>query len=575
MAALASSACEDEPSATDLASLERVGPMELEAGERIEGVGSGFVVGPATLVLDGTLSAPGAPVPRRRVRIALEALATSPTDVSARLGRRHFERFGAQHATFTGRAVVRFPSRAAPHGPAVSASVDDVRLELFASPTAHEARARQGRAEGQALLERIGAVASVLPEGRGLAIEQIRPGSLAARSGMEPGDAIVTAGSLTVAGVADLAPPPRARRLVLGVRSGAGALRRIAFPLEGEGLAPDADRVAAMAMAAVAILFLLVVAGPLRGPTRLLGRALTGDAAGPRGLVRALALDATARPLAAGVSLLAFATAPFVVMALGWTSVVVVAGLLSLASVASGVATSRGLKRIGGAFSGLVATLPLAGAAATSAVGAASMVVDQIVAAQGALPWSWEALSSPGSLLLLIVVVATTCAGEPSRPGPMSATVRGLGGALVAAVLLGGWADVGGNGLVGEVAFALKSWAVGLLFPFAGRARAHAVLTVAGGLAAASIASRVLPLPGWVHLAAPWSAATAAVLLALPLAVRWALRPPSGRLAPLEGGTWVTENPAGPRVPAAPGPFRPSAGSPTTHPHKPATAPAL
>jgi len=542
LAALGGCACTNGGGPAELAGLESLGPLEVEPGEQVDLTGSGFVVGPARLYLVGILSAPGQAVPRRPVRIALDALATSPSRASTRLGRRHFDRFGAQHCTFTGRAELSFPSGAGPAAPAVTASLDGVRLDLFASPTAHEAVTRQARTEGRALLERVGLRGSVLPEGRGLAVEGVESGSLADRAGMRRGDAVVTAGALTVAGIADLAPPPRSRNLVLGVRDAEGAMRRIAFPLDRDESAPDTDRLAAMSIAAAALLLLLVAAGPLRGPARLLGNSLARAGDGPRALLRQVAGSGAAGPGTAAFALLLFAGAPFAVMAMSWTSVVVVTGIVCLVSIATAAWSASGWRRIWAAVVGAVRTLPLAMGAAVVAVRAASMDLDQIISSQGHMPWHWEALASPTSLGLFVVTMAVTASAEGRATGPASAALRGMAGALVAAIFLGGWAAPQEHLLVGQIAFAAKGWAVGLCFPVAARTRWIVALPTAALLAAGSIAARVLTVPGWIDIAAPWSAAAAFALLVLPLGIWWLVTTSVSRGTDREAN-WVTEDP--------------------------------
>ena len=530
-------ACEPG-AASELAVLEGLSPPEIEPGEQLLLSGSGFVVGPAELVLEGTLSAAGQAQPRhRREKIVLPVLATSATTASARLGRRHFDQLEAAHTTFIGKATLRFPTSAGANAPTITASLDELRLELFAGPTAHQADARRVRQRGLVVLQELGIGASILPEGRGLLIERVGDDSLGERVGLRAGEVIVSCGSLTVASMADLAPPPRSRRLLLGVRDIEGDFRRVSCNLNRPGIAPDADRIAALAIATCALLCLVMVAGPARGLLTWLGILLAGKGRGPREVLHTVAEAGSKSPAGVAASLLLFAASPFIVLALARSGVVVVAGLVLLVSVAEALNNSRGWKRLEALWRGVWRILPLILAAAVAAAHAASVDLTAIAGFQGAAPWSWIALSNPACLMLLVVVVAATCAGDRDGIGPFSALLRGLAGALVAAVLLGGWALSADNEIPGQLLFAAKSWIVGLTFVLAGRSRSLFVIPVAALLGAAALALMVLPLPEWTGSAGAWGAGAAVLFWVLPLWLWHSLRSPTstspahGRLA--------------------------------------------
>ncbi len=307
------------------------------------------------------------------------------------------------------------------------------------------------------------------------------------------------------------------------VRNSQGRVRAAMVPVDESAADPDADRIAALSIAAVALLLLVVVVGPLRGLSRVLRSLVVRQAAGPSEVLLRIVHDGAARPVRVLAALLFFAAALFVVLALASTNVVLAAGLLCLVSVVSGAGEAKGFARLRGAAVGLLRAIPACAAAAIAAVRGASTSLEQLVAAQGAAPWHWEALSSPTSLLVLFLSASVICSGSTSAvPSPANAALRGLGGAMLACCLLGGWTADGE--LMGQLIFAAKGWLLGVCFPHGGKSSWIVVTALALTAAAATIALRVLPVPDWVPTAATWTAAAAALFVALPSAILWLLR---------------------------------------------------
>lgn len=523
---LSCSGCEHS-SPAELASLDAINPTEIEVGEQLTLSGSGFIVGPASLELEGTLSAPGQDRTDQETMMILPVLATSPTTASARLSRRHLDRTSSGHMTFSGRGTLRFASAAGPDAPHVIASLDEVRLELFSGPAAHQAQSRINALRGQAMLDELGVTAAPLPEAQGVLIERLRSGAGGTHVGLLPGEVIVTSGNVTVASVADLAPPLRTDSVVLGIRDVNGRVRLVECPLNPSGFIVDKDRIAAFAIAICALLVILVIAGPFRGAIGWVGAQIVEGSNGPREILRLFTDGGRERPLASLVSMFLFASAPFVVMALAHFGIVPVAGLAVLASAIAGITATRGWRRLVAAISASLRTTPLVMAAAIAAVRAASMDVHDIVNAQGPLPWTWNALADPASLLLLVVLCASTCSGSPARIGPSVALLRGIVGAFIVALLLGGWQLSTEQALGGQILFAVKAWAIGLCMLHGGRSQVIAVVVVASLLAAAVLALNLLPLPPWAPSALTWSTAATAVFIVLPLTIRAIVTPPS------------------------------------------------
>ena len=551
-------------SPAELATLEQMTPSELEVGEQLTLQGSGFIVGPASLVLEGTLSAPGQTLDELDTTMTLPVLATSPTTATARLGRRHLERTEAGHMTFSGSATLRFASAAGPDAPPVVATLHPVRLELFTGPSSHQRGAHHVQIQGRAVLDTLGITGTPLPESRGVLIERLRSGSLGARAGLQPGEVIVAAGNVTVATIADLAPPPHTETVALSVRDVNGRIRRVPCSLAQHDMLPDLDRIAALAIAGGALLFIVLIAGPLRGPFDWLGRRLVHSGTGPLDILRQLTDSGRDRPLMSFVSMLLFASAPFLVMAVAHFGAVVIVGLIVLAAAIAGLTSAVGWRRFVATITTPLRTIPLIMAAVLGSVRGASMDLNDIVNAQGPLPWQWNMLSDPACLLLLVVICATTCAGGPARPGTGSALLRGLAGAFTAALLLGGWSFSVEQDLWGQILFAVKAWSLGLCMIHGGRVNVVSAIILSSGLAAASLALNLLPLPSWAPAALPWAAASLAVFVVIPLALRAVLGLSSGpqvsQPTPTSTGTLVTHGSRKP--PPRVAPFETAPGHP-------------
>lgn len=457
----------------------------------------------------------------------LPVLATSPTTASARLGRRHLDRTSSGHMTFSGRATLRFSSAAGPDAPHVIAALDSVRLELFSGPAAHQSQSRSNTLRGQVMLDELGVTGAPLPEARGVLIERLRSGSGGTHAGLLPGEVIVTSGNVTVASIADLAPPPRTDSVVLGIRDVNGRVRHVECPLNPSGLTVDRDRIAAYAIAICALLVMVFIAGPFRGAIGWLGAQIIKEGSGPREILRQFTDGGRERPIPSLLSMVLFASAPFVVMAMAHFGVVPVAGLAVLASAIAGITATKGWRRLVAGVSATLRTTPLILVASIAAVRAASMDLHDIVAAQGAPPWAWNALADPASLLLLVLLCASTCSGSYARIGPSAALLRGITGAFIVALLLGGWQLSSEQALWGQVLFAVKTWTIGLCMLHGGRSRVIAVMLVASLLAAAALAFNLLPLPVWAPSALTWSTAATAMFIVLPLTIRATVAPPS------------------------------------------------
>jgi hypothetical protein len=368
------------------------------------------------------------------------------------------------------------------------------------------------------LLDNFGLQARVLPESQGLAVVGVTPESQAAAAGIVPGDIIVAADSVTVAAIADVAPPRDGREVTLGLRTAAGPYRRVTCQLGPEGASRSEDQIAAVTIALGALWFILFTAGPGRGYGIAVAQHVTGGSV--RLWPQRTAVEGRS-PAAMGLAFAAFALCPFAIMALADQNIVLLGGLGLLLSVAATQVGMHRWQRVAAAVRGLLRAVPPTLTLLLGAAGATSMNLKGIVEAQGWAPWHWFANNDPASVALVVLVCATACTGERAQAPLLNALHRSVTGSLVVAALLGGWNSPQANPMVGQLLFAAQSWLVGgCLLVHGARSRLALTAPLAVGCTALSLSSYVAPLPNWLPPALNWSATAATGFVVLPTLVR-------------------------------------------------------
>jgi NADH-quinone oxidoreductase subunit H len=511
-------ACRSAGSAPGLLEVFGISPSEADFGDRIELVGAGFPEGrPATLTFRGDLHRPGRE-PLRSVEIVAPATATSHSRISLVLTEPLQTRFcgrGAEalHTTFRGEVLAAFAPRKS-GAPPVTGLLEDVVLDIVAPPAAPE-RAAERSAEGRRALEFMGIR---LTDGSGVVIAEVVKGSRAERGGLLAGDGLLELDGVTVREVADLVPSGSERYAKVRVRRG-----KLKEPVDRmvdvQGFRAVAPAELAIAAGLIGLLAAILLLGALP-----LARVLTWI---ERSTLLRLGGLAARRPrgrwlqsLRVAAELVAFDPLP---RRGGWMVLRIVPPLLFLAVSAAATAMAMGQSVIapdldlpvllvasltaqlttglmlGGwrecgrwsllaglrrALAVLACQLPALAGFACVVMAAGTLRVREIVEAQAAAPWGFNAFKNPALLLALVLVLVsavpeTSRAASADHPATRSlAFFAEWGNALIvsalsAALFLGGWRLPGlsaaeqsaalGPSVLGALVLQLKCWGLVLV----------------------------------------------------------------------------------------------------------------
>lgn len=429
----------------DLITVRGATPRDLERGDRLALVGTGFPAGKmARVTFRGTLRRPGE-TPRANAEVTLRGVAVGPERVELNLDEPAEALFcgaadQAVHTTFEGEVVVAFAAAIA-GTPPVAGTLSNVTLDI--RPSATGAASQHDRdAEGARILAALGLHAIPNGGGAGLRIESVDPRSRAAAAALAPGDVVASFDGLRVGSAADVLPYPGEREAAIGVRS-AGSPDETVRPLAVDGLRRTPPRAflgsALVIVSALAFVLLfcaptpsglstrlaIAAARPLvafRAPSRMPGPPRSPSAAAARG--SAPWRDAFAQALVfAGRDLLppagvrglpdACAYAALAVMPLGQYLLAarLDVGILFLgAGLALVVAAALSAASAWGGIRNAARTASLHGPAAFAILGVVVMTgslrVQEIARAQSGWPWDWLAFRSPLSLALFLMLLS-------------------------------------------------------------------------------------------------------------------------------------------------------------------------
>ena len=180
--------------APPLVEVTELAPREVETGDRLEVHGTGFPQGrTGKVTLEGTVFRPGEP-PMRGVSIDVEGTVATPDRLELVVRDALTERFcgrgdRAAHATFRGTVEVSFASNN-PEAPPLVGRLRSASLDVL--PSSARASVLEAQiAEGGRVLAFLGVVPGAATP-RGIPIEQVRPGSMAERTGLQVGDVLVS-----------------------------------------------------------------------------------------------------------------------------------------------------------------------------------------------------------------------------------------------------------------------------------------------------------------------------------------------------------------------------------------------
>lgn len=552
--------CAMDERTPELLQVTDVVPRDLTAGDRMEILGTGFPEGrPAKVVFEGTVHRPG----RKPASfdIAVDAKSTSAQRVELYVSEALRSAFcgsgdEAVHTTFEGDVRVVFPG-ATPGTLPVRGSIRGVRLD-FRPPMQKRGIVMAREREGERILSHLGIEVADGPSALGLLVTQVRPGSPAHEIGLFPGDLITRFEGVRVFDRSDIAKADTSRVATIGFLRGAHAEsidREIVRTISTRGLQPSTppNLLAAGLLLLLSAIGIVAFMGPLgRGLAWLERRLVTSM--GPtrskssrplRALFQEEVLpDGSAEPLLrlAPYLVTCGVSAIFVMMPFGQHIVAADLDLGLLFLVATTLLVTMGL--LGGGFApdwsftgGLRTAAQLISHQIPGGIAIACIVwmtgslrIDDIVHAQGALPWEWFVFRSPVTFALFVLWLSTSLfegtrpvTDDEGRPRPALSGLRRFfvffaewGNVFVlcglATILfLGGWQLPFVPRVTQETSFALtasgaawfllKSWSL--------------VLFVA-------VARRILPRPRMEQmLAFSWKWLVPATLVAFALTALW------------------------------------------------------
>jgi NADH-quinone oxidoreductase subunit H len=433
-------------------------PREAEVGDRLEVIGTGFPEGKtARVVFKGTLFRPGKK-PIKGVEIDVEAANSSSGKIEMMFTEGLQTSFcgsgdAALHTTFKGDVIVSFP---APTGGAlpITGSVRHMQVD-FRAPTARRAVVEAREKEGERALDFMGlAVAGDSPASGGLRVTSVRPASPADTAGVLPADLITTFENVRVLSRGDIAPSGDSRFTVMSFRRGeAGAAEETRqISMEGFRASAPSDLLAAglvlLIAAAIILLFMAPVAGIITWVERRVSARMQSrigpNRAGPQGFLVWMADGIKSimkediiptesdQPLFRLAPYLVFigVSATFCVMPfgqhliaadldIGILFVIAVTSLVTIGLMMGGWASNNKWSMLGGIRSAAqIISYEIPGAIAIVCIVmmTGSLRVQDIILAQGGLPWDWFMFKNPITFVLFFLWFTTALAEGNRAP---------------------------------------------------------------------------------------------------------------------------------------------------------------
>ncbi len=418
----------------ELLQVDAVVPAEAQFGDSLHVVGDGFGLGnPATVTFRGDVYRAGrAP---KAVDVSFRAQTESQRELTVALLRDAESAFcgepeQASHATFRGDVSVAIASRAA-GAPPVSGSLHGAVVELYPAVKTQLAQ-DQLSSLGRKALQFFGLEVAEARAG-GLSVISVAPEGRAARADLRAGDRLVRAGGLSVLQPSDLVPE-QARALELRVVRGTSEQNVL---LEADGFLPLPPRDLlgpALLIAVVALWFIGLATPATRVLAWLVHNWAEQERSRSRALARGRAVSSRRTDGPSLIELIGGAAGALVWLGVGAAllaplvrraPVDVTLGLLALMFAAATllgvfafVEGGRGTRSwsfrrgIRAGFGQWLVSLP-AWVALLAIFFESGIDFEEIVGAQGAAPWRWNAFENPGCFLLFGALLLTAL----PRPG--------------------------------------------------------------------------------------------------------------------------------------------------------------
>ncbi|MBW2452872.1 MAG: NADH-quinone oxidoreductase subunit H [Deltaproteobacteria bacterium] len=219
----------------DLLNVIDVAPRDIEVGDRVEVLGSSLASGDtasASVIFEGKLHRPGQdPVIVEstcgpgKTCIKIDGAKPSPDKVSFRFTEALQTQFcgsrdKAMHTTFRGNVIVELQP-GVEGGRPVRGKVMNITLD-FRPPSARRVVMAERNARGQKVVEYLGITIDdqTAPAAGGLRIAEVRADSPADKSGIAPGDVLLSIAGVNVTAIADIAAPSGAGAVPASVQRG-------------------------------------------------------------------------------------------------------------------------------------------------------------------------------------------------------------------------------------------------------------------------------------------------------------------------------------------------------------------
>ena len=448
-------ACQRETT-PQLISVLDVAPREVELGDRLEILGSGFPQGKnAKLAFRGTLFRPGEK-PETGAVVEVDAIAQSSTQIELDFTEGLKELFcGAaeksMHTTFEGDVEVAFAA-AAPGAPPVAATVRAVTVD-FRPPTARRALLDARMADGERALAFMGiTVNKTAPSAGGLVVQTVAAKSRADEAGIAAGDLLTSLDHVRIDSLAD-AVPAGTKVATFALRRGTSAVE-VTKEVKIDGFKPSVPRdlygagLLLLIAAAVILLFMAPTAGIITWVERRVSARIQSrvgpNRAGPQGFLVWIAdgiKSITKEDIIPKASdRLLFRIAPyfvflgvsaaFVVMPfgqyliaadldIGILYVVSVTSLVTIGLLTGGWASNNKYSLLGGIRSAAqIVSYEVPGAIAIVCIVmmTGSLRIQEIIRAQGGFPWDWFLFKNPVTFCLFFLYFTTALAEGNRAP---------------------------------------------------------------------------------------------------------------------------------------------------------------
>ena len=442
----------------DLLTVLDITPRQVDLGDRIEIIGVDFPEGKtAQITFDGDLHRPGRPA--EKASIQLDAMSASSSRINFELSQGLHDRIAgvgpdAVHTTFRGKVIVAFPSSVPDASTTkVTGTVKDVALDVRA-PTVRRSIVEARQRKGEEVLAALGIDIDDSPVSGGLTIKSIseEPDHLAAKTaGLLAGDVIKSFDGINVGSKADVIPSGASRMASVGIER-SGQFDTVKVDVSNIAKGVPADLVGAAILLFVAFMVVGVFMSPTAGIITWVERRVAGrmqsrigpNRTGPQGFFQWIAdgvksllkedivpADADG-PLFRLAPYLVFVgvSATFVVMPfghyliaadldIGILFVVAVTSLVAIGLMTGGWASNNKWSLLGGIRSAaqtISYEIPAAVAIVCIVMMTGSLRMQDIIRAQGGMPWDWYMFRNPVTFMLFFLYFITALAEGNRAP---------------------------------------------------------------------------------------------------------------------------------------------------------------